>query len=177
MPICGSPHCALIAIITCVIFFEIFDLQSAFVVRPRCQELKVLESMHSAAKEAASYVGTAVDFVHSPKSQSVQMSCRRPDVAGPLASKRDIYCSLGLLGYLFDSYAKRNFRIQEIWLLKVTEANGVLDKQVLEAALGKCRPKQRMWGLLGLIAIGFSLELRSKQLRSVILHFRVVSIA
>ena len=135
--------------------------------------------MHSAAKEAASYVGTAVDFVHSPKSQSVQMSCRRPDVAGPLVSKRDIYCSLGLLGYLFDSCAKRNFRIQEIWRLKVTEANGVLDtsKQVLEAALGKCRPKQRMWGLLGLIAIGFSLELRSKQLRSVILHFRVVSIA
>ena len=71
-----------------------------------------------------------------------------------------------------DSYAKANFRNQENWRRKIAEADGVLDKQVLEAALGKRRPKQRMWGLSGPITIGLTLDLGSEQLLSVILHLR-----
>ena len=55
---------------------------------------------------------------------------------------------------------KANFRNQENWRWKnrkIAEAGGVLDKQVLEEALGKCRPKQQRWGLSGPIEIGISL--------------------
>ena len=62
-----------------------------------------------------------------------------------------------------DSYAKANFGNQENWRQKIAEADGVLDKQVLEAALGKRRPKQLMWGLSGHITIGLSLDLGSEQ--------------
>ena len=63
-----------------------------------------------------------------------------------------------------DSYAKAIFQNQENWRRNIAEEDGVLDKQVLEAALGKHRPKQLMWGLLGPITIGLSLELGSEQL-------------
>ena len=74
-----------------------------------------------------------------------------------------------------DSYAKANFRNQENWQRKIAEADGVLNNQVLEAALGKRRPKQRMWGLSGPITIGLSLDLGSEQLLSVNSHLRRMS--
>ena len=76
-----------------------------------------------------------------------------------------------------DSYAKANFRNQENWRRKIAEADGILDKQVLEAALGKHRLKQRMWGMFGPITIGISLELGSEQQLSVISHLQSMSTA
>ena len=57
---------------------------------------------------------------------------------------------------ILDSYAKATFRNKENWRRKIAEADCVLDKQVLEAALGKGRPKLRMWGLSGDVTIGIS---------------------
>ena len=55
---------------------------------------------------------------------------------------------------------------------KIAEADGVLDKQVLDAALGKRRPKQRMWGPSGAVTIGISFEISSDQLLSVITYLQ-----
>ena len=73
--------------------------------------------------------------------------------------------------YTFDSYVNATFRNQENWRRKTAEAGGVLDKQVLVAALGKCRPKKRMSGLSGTVTIGISLEISSDQLLSVITYY------
>ena len=76
---------------------------------------------------------------------------------------------------ILDSFAKETFRNQENWQCKIAEADSVLDKQVLEAVLGKRRPKQRMWGLSGAVTIGISLELSSDQLLSVITYLQGMS--
>jgi hypothetical protein len=37
---------------------------------------------------------------------------------------------------------------------KQKEAHGVLDKRTIQAALGKCQPRQRMWGVSGRVILG-----------------------
>ena len=76
---------------------------------------------------------------------------------------------------ILDSFAKATFRNQENWRCKIAEADSVLDKQVLEAVLGKRLPKQQMWDLSGAVTIGISLELRSYQLLSVITYLQGMS--
>ena len=38
------------------------------------------------------------------------------------------------------------------------KSGGVLDRQALQAALGKRQPRQRMWGLSGPAVLGVALE-------------------
>jgi len=50
-----------------------------------------------------------------------------------------------------ESYEKARYNnLQNLRKLKKT-ANGILDKRTIQAALGKCQPRQRMWGVYGVI--------------------------
>ena len=46
---------------------------------------------------------------------------------------------------------------------KQKEANGVLDKHTIQAALGKCQPRQRMWGVSGNVILGVKIEVPVEQ--------------
>jgi hypothetical protein len=58
-----------------------------------------------------------------------------------------------------ESYEKaRYFNLQNL-RKKKKEANGVLDKYTIQAALGKCQPRQRMWGVSGEVVLGVRLDI------------------
>jgi hypothetical protein len=46
---------------------------------------------------------------------------------------------------------------------KWKEAGGVLDKRTIQAALGKCQLRQRMWGVSGSVVLDFKLEIPAEQ--------------
>ena len=50
---------------------------------------------------------------------------------------------------------------------KRKDSHGVLDKQTIQEALGKCQPRQRMWGVSGTVVLGVQLDIEAeKQFRS-----------
>jgi hypothetical protein len=62
-----------------------------------------------------------------------------------------------------ESYEKaRYFNLQNL-RKKKKEANGVLDKYTIQAALGKCQPRQRMWGVSGEVILGVRLDIHVEQ--------------
>ena len=53
-----------------------------------------------------------------------------------------------------ESYEKARYNNLQNLRKKQKEANGVLDKRTIQAALGKCQPRQRMWGVSGKVILG-----------------------
>jgi hypothetical protein len=60
-----------------------------------------------------------------------------------------------------ESYEKARFNNLQNWRKKQKEANGILDKRTIQAALGKCQPRQRMWGMSGKIVLGVCIEFQA----------------
>jgi hypothetical protein len=57
------------------------------------------------------------------------------------------------------------------------KSGGVLDQQVLLAALGKCQPLQHMWGLSGPAVLGIALALHVSSMEDVLALLRQMSSA
>jgi hypothetical protein len=57
------------------------------------------------------------------------------------------------------------------------KSGGVLDQQVLQAALGKRQPRQRMWGLLGLAVLGVALMLHVSRMEEALARIQRMSSA
>ena len=53
-----------------------------------------------------------------------------------------------------ESYDKARYHNVQNLRRKQKEANGVLDAWTIKAALGKCQPRQRMWGISGTVPLG-----------------------
>jgi len=64
---------------------------------------------------------------------------------------------------LRESYDKARYNNLQNLRKKQKEANGVLDKRVIQAALGKCQPKQRMWGVSGKVILGVKITIAPQQ--------------
>jgi hypothetical protein len=62
-----------------------------------------------------------------------------------------------------ESYEKARFNNLQNLPKKQKEANGILDKRTIQAALGKCQPRQRMWGVSGKVVLGVCIELQAEQ--------------
>ncbi len=64
---------------------------------------------------------------------------------------------------MLESYEKdRYYNLQNL-RKKKTEAKGVLDKRTMQMALGKCQPRQRMWGVSGTVILGVKIEVLAEQ--------------
>jgi len=62
-----------------------------------------------------------------------------------------------------ESYDKAKYNnVQNLRALK-KNANGVLDKRTIQAALGKCQPRQRMWGVSGKVVLGARIAIPAEQ--------------
>ena len=61
-----------------------------------------------------------------------------------------------------ESYEKARFNNLQNLRKKQKEANDILDKRTIQAALGKCQPRQRMWGVSGKVALGVYIELQAE---------------
>ena len=57
-----------------------------------------------------------------------------------------------------ESYEKARYHNLQNLRKKQKEANGVLDKRTIQAALGKCQPRQRMWAVSGTVILGAKIE-------------------
>ena len=57
-----------------------------------------------------------------------------------------------------ESYDKAKYHNLQNLRKKQKEANGVLDKRTIQVALGKCQPRQRMWGVSGPVVLGAKIE-------------------
>ncbi len=53
-----------------------------------------------------------------------------------------------------DDFAQARFLNAQNFQYQLMKSGGVLDQQVLQAALGKRQPRQRMWGLSGPVVLG-----------------------
>ncbi len=62
-----------------------------------------------------------------------------------------------------ESYEKAGYHNLQNLRKKQKEAKGVLDKRTIQAALGKCQPRQPMWGVLGTVNIGAKIEVPVEQ--------------
>ncbi len=62
-----------------------------------------------------------------------------------------------------ESYEKARFNNMQNLREKQKEANGKLDKRTIQAALGKCQPRQRMWGVSGTVVLGVYIEIQAGQ--------------
>ena len=62
-----------------------------------------------------------------------------------------------------ESYAKARYNNLQNLRKKQKEANGVLDKRTIQAALGKCQPRQRMWGVSGKVTLGVKISVTADQ--------------
>ena len=62
-----------------------------------------------------------------------------------------------------ESYEKARYYNLQNLRKKRKEANGVLDKRTIQAALGKCQPRQRMWGVSGKVVLGVTLDVPVEQ--------------
>jgi hypothetical protein len=70
-----------------------------------------------------------------------------------------------------ESYEKARYHNLQNLRKKQKEANGVLDKRTIQAALGKCQPRQRMWGVSGTVILGAKIEVPVDQ-QLALLEFR-----
>ncbi len=57
-----------------------------------------------------------------------------------------------------ESYEKARYHNLQNLRKKQKKAKGVLDKHTIQAALGKCQPRQRMWGVSGTVILGAKIE-------------------
>ena len=64
---------------------------------------------------------------------------------------------------LQEAFAKAQFTNIQQARAKLVRSGGLLDKQLLRAALGKRQPRPRMWGVAGQVDLGISLEVQPKQ--------------
>jgi hypothetical protein len=62
-----------------------------------------------------------------------------------------------------ESYEKARFNNLQNLRKKQKEADGILDIRTIQAALGKCQPRQRMWGVSGNVVLGVCIELQADQ--------------
>ncbi len=60
---------------------------------------------------------------------------------------------------IHDDFARACFLNVQNFRYQLMKSGGVLDQQVLRAALGKRQPRQRMWGLSGPAVLGVALAL------------------
>jgi hypothetical protein len=58
-----------------------------------------------------------------------------------------------------ESYDKARYNNLQNLRKKRKDSNGVLDKRTIQEALGKCQPRQRMWGVSGSVILGVQLEI------------------
>ena len=63
-----------------------------------------------------------------------------------------------------DDFAQARFLNAQNFRHRLMKSGGVLDQQVLQAALGKRQPRQRMWGLSGPAVLGVALMLHVSRL-------------
>ena len=70
-----------------------------------------------------------------------------------------------------ESYEKARYNNIQNLRKKRKEANGVLDKRTIQAALGKCQPRQRMWGVSGKVILGVKLAVPPGQQQLQMLDF------
>ena len=62
-----------------------------------------------------------------------------------------------------ESYAKARYSNLQDLRKKQKEANGVLDKRTIQMALGKCQPRQRMWGVSGTVILGVQIRVPAEK--------------
>ena len=60
---------------------------------------------------------------------------------------------------------------------RLTLQGGVLDSYAIQAALGKCKPRPRMWGVSGVAALGVSLVVTAAQHAAILEHLSTLSAA
>jgi hypothetical protein len=58
-----------------------------------------------------------------------------------------------------ESYDKARYNNLRNLRKKRQDSNGVLDKRTIQEELGKCQPRQRMWGVSGSVILGVQLEI------------------
>ena len=68
-----------------------------------------------------------------------------------------------------ESYEKARYNNLQNLRKKRKESAGVLDKRTIQAALGKCQPRQRMWGVSGKVVLGVRITRKADQLPAALL--------
>ena len=58
-----------------------------------------------------------------------------------------------------ETYEKARFNNLQNLRKQRTDSHGVLDKHTIHEALGKCQPRQRMWGMSETVILGVRLEI------------------
>ena len=76
-----------------------------------------------------------------------------------------------------DDFAQARFLNAQNFRHQLMKSGGVLDQQVLQAALGKRQPRQRMWGLSGPAVLGVALELHVSRMVDALTLLRKMSSA
>ncbi len=85
------------------------------------------------------------------------------NVAGTCRSSNIIASGRGA-GDDDESYEKARYYNLLNLRKKKKEASGVWNKRTIQMALGKCQPRQRMWGVSGTVILGGKLEVLGEQL-------------
>jgi hypothetical protein len=67
------------------------------------------------------------------------------------------------------SYEKARYSNLQNLRKQRKEATGALDKRTIQAALGKCQPRQRMWGVSGKLVLGVRITKTADQLQAAML--------
>jgi hypothetical protein len=68
-----------------------------------------------------------------------------------------------------ESYEKARYSNLQNLRKKRKDATGALDKRTIQAALGKCQPRQRMWGVSGKVVLGVRITKAADQLQTAML--------
>ena len=68
-----------------------------------------------------------------------------------------------------ESYEKARYSNLQNLRKKRKDATGALDKRTIQAALGKCQPRQRMWGVSGKVVLGVRITKATDQLQTAML--------
>ena len=76
-----------------------------------------------------------------------------------------------------NDFAQARFLNAQNFRHQLMKSGGVLDQQVLQAALGKRQPRQRMWGLSGPAVLGVALELHVSRIVDALTLLRKMSSA
>jgi len=76
-----------------------------------------------------------------------------------------------------EDFAQARFLNVQNFRHQLMKSGGVLDQQVLQAALGKRQPRQRMWGLSGPAVLGVALELHVSRMEDALALLRHMSSA
>lgn len=74
-----------------------------------------------------------------------------------------------------DDFAQARFLNVQNFRYQLMKSGGVLDQQVLRAALGKRQPRQRMWGLSGPAVLGVALALHVSRMEDALALLRQMS--